>query len=198
MFTILADRVQGPARVHADPRQPRRHRHGDPQPRRRRGRHTRSARGATARACARRGQPHPPRPGSRPPEAHSDRAARDPRPHGQLRRRARGQRARPARRPGPARRHHRTERRGQDDRDRRHHGLRPGERAGSCSTVATSARSPRTGAPAPASARTWQSVELFDDLTVAENLLVAAEPTVVARRAARPRVAAPPPRPRRG
>ena len=91
------------------------------------------------------------------------------------RRRARARRCRPRGRPRPARRADRPERRGQDDLHRRDHRLRPVARDGGRSTDAISPALPPHERARRGLARTWQAIELFDDLTVRENLAVAAE-----------------------
>ena len=84
---------------------------------------------------------------------------------GQLRRRARGRRRRPRGRRGAARRADRPERRRQDDVHRRDHRLRPLPRAASSSTARDLTGLPPHARARLGLARTWQSIELFDDLT---------------------------------
>ena len=66
---------------------------------------------------------------------------------------------------------------------------RPGA---SSSTAASISRLPPHERARRGLARTWQSIELFDDLTVAENLMVAARVAVGAGDVARDPVASPP------
>ena len=63
----------------------------------------------------------------------------------------------------------------QDDVHRRDLRVRQLPRHRSCSTAATWRARPRTTRARLGLARTWQSIELFDDLTVRENIAVAAQ-----------------------
>ena len=100
---------------------------------------------------------------------------------------------------GTARRADRPERRRQDDLHRRDHGLRPRASGRVELDGHDLTRLPPHARARRGLARTWQSIELFDDLTVRENLLVAShrpslwqtvrETVSGARRPARPRSA---------
>ena len=69
----------------------------------------------------------------------------------------------------------RPERRRQDDLRRRHHRVRAAPRHGRARRCRHHRTRARTSAARRGLARTWQAIELFDDLTVRENLTVAAQ-----------------------
>ena len=94
------------------------------------------------------------------------------------------------------RRPDRAQRRRQDDVHRRHHRLRAVDRPGRCSTARTSAGSPPHERASRGLVRTFQSLELFEDLTVEDNLLVPGERAALVHAAARRAAPAPHVRPR--
>ena len=161
-------------------------RHPDPEPRRRGGHDVPQAAARRRRLRSRRASERPestPRCRPRPQRwrRNHDSGAVRPRHLGLVRRRARRGRRRSRRRARPAGRPDRPERRRQDD-------ASSTPSPGSCPIAERSAStgSDVTGSPPHVRARrglarTWQATELFDDLTVRENLTVAARhPTMLA------------------
>ena len=88
---------------------------------------------------------------------------------------------------GPARRPDRTQRRREDHLHRRPHRLRALDRHGLLRRSRTSTAGRPTVAPGPAWSGRGSRLELFDDLTVAENLLVGSRDRRVVHGAHRPR-----------
>ena len=110
-------------------------------------------------------------------EVVTDGAARDRRPDRHVRRPA-GQRLRAHRhRTGLVRRPDRAQRRRQDDVHRRHHRLRAVDRRGASFDGEDIGRLAAHQRAAKGLVRTFQSLELFEDLTVEDNLLIPAQPT---------------------